>query len=139
MQILRDNASLMSCAIDELLRYDSPVQTDVRTSMEDHDLHGRPIRKGEGIVLLIGAANHDPQAFPEPERLDITRDQTSHIAFGRGIHHCLGAALARLEGRIAFAALLDRFANLHLRTAQPAFKDHIVLRGLRTLPVGTRS
>jgi cytochrome P450 len=138
MQILRDHPSLMSSAIEELLRYDSPVQTDMRTAMEDHELDGRPIRKGQGAVLLIGAANHDPQAFPEPERLDITRNKHSAISFGRGIHHCLGAALARLEGRMAFEALLDRFGDLHLRTTQPAFKDHIVLRGLRTLPIGAK-
>jgi pimeloyl-[acyl-carrier protein] synthase len=138
MQTLRDTPNLMSSAVEELLRYDSPVQTDVRIAMADHELDGRPIRKGQGVVLLIGAANHDPQAFPEPERLDLTRNKNSHIAFGRGIHHCLGAALARLEGRIAFEALLDRFGEMHLRTAQPAFKDHIVLRGLRTLPVGAK-
>jgi cytochrome P450 len=138
MQTLRDTPNLMSSAVEELLRYDSPVQTDVRIAMADHELDGRPIRKGQGVVLLIGAANHDPQAFPEPERLDITRNKNSHIAFGRGIHHCLGAALARLEGRIAFEALLDRFGEMHLGTAQPAFKDHIVLRGLRTLPVSAK-
>ena len=138
MQTLRDDPSLMSSAIEELLRYDSPVQTDGRTAMEDHELNGRPIRKGQGVVLLIGAANHDPQAFPDPDRLDLTRDPNSHISFGRGIHHCLGAALARLEGRIAFEALLDRFGEMHLSTAQSAFKDHIVLRGLKTLPVGAK-
>jgi cytochrome P450 len=138
MQTLRDHPSLMSSAVEELLRYDSPVQTDARTAMEDHELDGRPIRKGQGVVILIGAANHDPQAFPDPERLDITRNKNSHISFGRGIHHCLGAALARMEGRMAFEALLDRFGEMHLRTVQPAFKDHIVLRGLRTLPVGAK-
>lgn len=138
MQTLRDAPSLMASAVEELLRYDSPVQTDARTAMEDHELDGRPIRKGQGVVILIGAANHDPQVFPDPERLDITRHKNSHISFGRGIHHCLGAALARLEGRIAFEALLDRFGEMRLRTAPPAFKDHIVLRGLRTLPVSAK-
>jgi cytochrome P450 len=138
LETLRDNPGLMSSAVEELLRYDSPVQTDGRTAMEDHELDGRPIRKGQGVVILLGAANHDPQAFPEPECLDITRSKNNHIAFGRGIHHCLGAALARLEGRIAFEALLDRFGEIHLRTVQPAFKDHIVLRGLRSLPVGAK-
>ena len=90
---------------------------------------------GQGMLLLLGAANHDPEIFHDPEQLDITRTGTSNLSFGRGIHHCLGAPLARLEARIAFGMLLERFAGLELMTAQPPFKDNIVLRGLEQLPV----
>ena len=100
------------------------------------EIKGRHIQKGQSIVVLIGSANHDPDVFRNPERLDITRKEASHIAFGRGIHHCLGAPLARLEGRIAFEAILERFADIRLLTDHPPFKDNIVLRSLRSLPVG---
>jgi cytochrome P450 len=136
LQRLRDHPSLMPTAVEELLRYDPPVQVDGRTVFEDVEIRGRQVRKGQGVVLLLGAANHDPEVFNHPERLDIARQEASNIAFGRGIHHCLGAPLARLEGRIAFAALLERYSDIRLLTARPAFKDNIVLRGLRTLPVG---
>ncbi len=133
---LRHHPDWLPAAIEELLRYDAPVQTDGRTALEDMEFDGRPIHKGQGVVLLIGAANHDPVVFSHPDELDIRRGETSNISFGRGIHHCLGAPLARLEGRIAFEALLDRFGELQLLTERPAFKDHIVLRGLRELPIG---
>jgi cytochrome P450 len=136
LQRLRDNPSLMPVAIEELLRYDPPVQVDGRTVLEDVEIRGRQVKKGQGVVLLLGAANHDPEVFSHPERLDIARQEASNIAFGRGIHHCLGAPLARLEGRIAFTALLERYSDMRLLTARPAFKDNIVLRGLRTLPMG---
>jgi cytochrome P450 len=136
LQRLRDQPDLMATAVEELLRYDSPVQVDGRTVMEDVEISGRQLRKGQGVVLLLGAANHDAEVFTHPERLDITRRAASNIAFGRGIHHCLGAPLARLEGRIAFAALLERYSDLRLLAASPSFKDNIILRGLYTLPVG---
>jgi cytochrome P450 len=138
LQALRDDPSLMPAAVEELLRYDGPVQVDGRTAMEDVELKGRHIQQGQSVVLLIGAANHDPDVFRHPEQLDITRKDGSHLAFGRGIHHCLGAALARLEGRIAFEALLARFPNLHLLTDHPPFKDQAVLRSLQSLPVSAR-
>jgi cytochrome P450 len=136
LQRLRDQPDLMPSAVEELLRYDTPVQVDGRTVLEDMEIRGRQVKKGQGVILLLGAANHDAEVFTHPERLDITRRQASNISFGRGIHHCLGAPLARLEGRLAFAALLERYSDLRLLTAQPSFKDNIILRGLRTLPVG---
>jgi cytochrome P450 len=87
------------------------------------------------VILLVGAANRDPRQFPHPDRLDLTRGDKSHVGFGRGIHHCLGAPLARLEAQVAFPRLLERFPELRLADPTPAFKDHIVLRGLRRLPV----
>jgi cytochrome P450 len=123
-------------AVEELLRYDAPVQVDGRTAREDLEMGMRHIKKGQGITVLIGSANHDPEVFPSPERLDITRKVTINISFGRGIHHCLGAPLARMEGRIAFAMLLERFPHLRLLTERPTFRDNVVLRGLRALPIG---
>jgi len=135
LQMLQQHPELIPTALEELLRYDTPVQLDARTAMEDMDIKGRQILRGQGMVLLLGSANHDGAVFTHPERLDITRHEASHIAFGRGIHHCIGAPLARLEGRIAFEALLERFTDLRLLTEQPQFKDNVVLRGLRTLPI----
>jgi cytochrome P450 len=139
LQALQQNPALIPTAIEELLRYDTPVQLDGRTALEDMQIKGRSIVKGQGIVLLLGSANRDPEVFTHPEQLDITRNEASHIAFGRGIHHCLGAPLARLEGRIAFEALFERFTDLRLLTAQPQFKDNVVLRGLKALPIGAVS
>jgi cytochrome P450 len=139
MQALRADPRLIPNAVEELLRYDSPVQVDGRTAHEDVEIHGRHIRKGQGVTVLIGSANHDADVFPHPERLDISRKDISNISFGRGIHHCLGAPLARLEGRIAFEMLLERFPDLHLLADRPAYRDNVVLRGLRALPVGARS
>jgi cytochrome P450 len=135
MQLLRETPALMPAAVEELLRYDSPVQMDGRTVMEDFDIANRHIKKGQSVVLLTGAANRDPEVFSNPEQLDITRKEAAHIAFGRGIHHCLGSPLARAEGRIAFTAILEHFAELHLLTDRPRFKDNVVLRGLHTLPI----
>ena len=135
LQLLRDTPDLMPSAVEELLRYDTPVQVDGRTVLEDVEIGGRQVRKGQSVTVLIGAANHDPEVFTSPEHLDVTRKEVSNISFGRGIHHCLGAPLARLEARIAFEALLEHFIDIRLRTDHPSFKDNIVLRGLTALPL----
>src|ERR671922_730103 len=138
--MLRSDPGLMAGAVDELLRYDSPVQVVGRTATQDLELAGRSIRKGQGIVLLLGSANRDPEVFDHPDRLDINRHGPSILGFGRGIHHCLGASLARLEASITLETLLERFPEMSLLTADPPFRDNIVLRGLEALPVGaTRS
>ena len=93
------------------------------------------MKQGQGIVLLLGAANRDPAEFAQPDRLDITRNPRNHVAFGRGIHHCLGAPLAVLEGRIVIEMLLERFASMRLLTDRPTFRNSVVLRGLESLPV----
>jgi hypothetical protein len=139
MQRLRDEPGLIAAAVEELLRYDAPVQINARSALQDIEIHGRSIKKGQGIILLIASANHDPTVFRNPEQLDITRQETSHIAFGRGIHHCLGAPLARLEARIVIDMLLERFANFRLLTDTPTFRDNLVLRGLTTLPIHTEA
>jgi pimeloyl-[acyl-carrier protein] synthase len=135
-QLLRSSPGLIPAAVEELVRYDGPVQVDGRTALEDVEIDGRLLRKGQGIVLLIGSANRDPEVFSQPDRLDLTRQGPSHLGFGRGIHHCLGAPLARLESRIVFETLLERFTELRLLAADPPFRDNVVLRGLATLPIG---
>ena len=132
LQRLRDNPDLLDSAVNEMLRYDSPVQLDGRIAQEDIDIGGARIPAGERIISSIGAANRDPAAFANPNALDIGRREKSHISFGRGIHHCLGAPLAMMEGRIAFAALLDRFSSMEL-VSEPEFREQIVLRGVEEL------
>jgi cytochrome P450 len=138
LHMLREEPGLMESAVEELLRYDSPVQVDARAALEDMEIRGRHIRPGQGILPLIGSANRDADVFKHPDRLDITRKQASNVSFGRGIHYCLGAPLARLEGRIALTALLRRFSDLRLAVDHPPYKDNLALRGLKALPVVAR-
>jgi hypothetical protein len=102
------------------------------------EIRGRHIKKGHGILPLIGSANRDADVYSDPEKLDITRKQPGNLSFGRGIHYCLGAPLARLEARIAFEALLQRFSHMRLAIDHPPFKDNLALRGLSALPVTVR-
>jgi cytochrome P450 len=132
---LRADPTLLPGAVEELLRYDSPVQRTGRMTNTDVELHGRKIAKGSLVVTAIGAANRDPAHFPDPDRLDITRRDNRHIAFGFGIHFCLGAPLARLEGQIAIGTLLRRMPELRLATSTPEWRESSTLRGLKTLPV----
>ena len=132
LQKLRDNPEMLDTAINELLRYDSPVQLDGRIVREEVEIDGNLIRPGQRLICAIGAANRDPAVFANPNVLDIGRAEKSHIAFGRGIHHCLGAPLAMLEGRVAFSALLDRFPSMNL-IAEPEFREQVVLRGVEEL------
>lgn len=118
------------------MRFDSPVQLTQRVATEDLDLVGCRVRAGDEIMLVLGAATRDPLVFAEPNRLDVTRDARRHVAFGGGIHHCLGlgAALARLEGQVALSALLARFPHLEL-AGEPVRRPTFTLRGLEFLPV----
>jgi cytochrome P450 len=122
-------------AIEEFLRYDSPVQLTSRMALEDVSVDGHTLRQGQQIGFMLGAANHDPEKFSQPHKLDIARRPNPHLAFGGGIHYCLGAPLARLEGQIAFNSLLRRMPNLTLAIEAPEYHDNYVLRGLKTLPV----
>jgi cytochrome P450 len=136
LQRLRDDPSLMQSAVEELLRWDSPVQVDGRKAFEAVDVHGLAVAPGEEVVTLLGAANRDPRAFPDPERFDVGRTGTHPMSFGAGIHFCLGAPLARAEGRVFFERLLDRFPAVEPAwTERPRYRDSIVLRGLESLPV----
>ncbi len=132
---LRAHPDAIDASIEELLRYDGPVQTDGRTVLEDMEIGGKPVKAGEQVILLLGSANRDPRQYPDPDRLDLSRGDKSHLGFGRGIHSCVGAPLARLEAQVAFQRLFQRFPDMRLADAKPEFKDHIVLRGLRRLPV----
>jgi cytochrome P450 len=135
LELLRDDDSLSRNAIEELLRYDSPVQLTARSPVEDVEISGETIRKGEEVVLLLGAGNRDPAVFEDPDTLDITRGKIPVISFGGGVHFCLGAPLARLEGQIAFRRLLERFPNIELAEDEPQYRDTLTLRGLKGLKV----
>jgi cytochrome P450 len=135
LQRLRMNPALLPTAVEELLRYDSPVQRTARIPNTDVEVGGRSIPRGTLVVAAIGAANRDPAHFPDPDRLDIGRADNRHIAFGFGIHYCLGAPLARLEGQIALGTLLRRFPSLALASQVADWRESSTLRGLRTLPV----
>ena len=131
-QRLRDAPELMESAVDEMLRYDSPVQFNGRVVREDLEMGGKRLRAGQRVIALLGAANRDPAAFENPDTLDIERKEKSHLSFGRGIHYCLGASLALLEARIAFRCLLDRFVSIRM-AAEPRHRDGFVLRGVQSL------
>jgi cytochrome P450 len=135
LEMLRKDPSLIEGGVEELLRYDGPVQRTGRIAHTEVEIGGKEIARGEIVVALIGAANRDPAQFPDPDRLDITRGATHHIAFGWGIHFCLGAPLARVEAQIAIDTLLRRLPGLALATSTPEWRDTSVLRGLKALPV----
>jgi cytochrome P450 len=111
------------------------VQRTARIPSEDITIGGRTIPKGAMVMPFLGAADRDPAQFPDPDRLDITRADNRHIAFGMGIHFCLGAPLARMEGQIAINTLLARLPKLALATDRPQFRQSLTLRGLQVLPV----
>jgi cytochrome P450 len=134
-QAWREDPALAPSAVEELLRYDGPTPAMVRVAREDVRFDGRVVRRGDRIFLMINAANRDPRQFRAPDRLDLRRADNRHVAFGHGIHFCLGASLARLEGQIALPALLARFPGLALRTDAPEWLDSLVFRGMRSLPV----
>ena len=131
---LRQSPALIGPAVDELLRFDGPVQITQRVVVEDMEVVGCPVKAGDEILLILGAANRDPAVFAEPHTLDVTRDARRHVGFGGGIHHCLGMALARMEGQIAFQTLLDSFPQIGL-AGTPVRRPNFTLRGLESLPV----
>ena len=132
---VRADPALLPAAVEELLRYDSAVQGVVRFAVGPAELAGQRIEAGATLLVLVGAANRDPAQFAEPDRLDVTRDPNRHLSFGRGIHFCLGAPLARLEGEVAFGRLLARFPELRLAGEGPQRAGTLVLRGLARLPI----
>ena len=135
LRLLRERPDLIGSAVEELLRYDGPVQRTARIPSADVTFGGRTIKAGEMVMPFIGAADRDPAQFPDPDRLDLGRTDNRHIAFGWGIHFCLGAPLARIEGQMAIASLVQRFPKLALATDRPDYRLSLTLRGLATLPV----
>jgi cytochrome P450 len=132
---LRSNPDLMRGAIEEMLRYDGPVQSTFRTATKDTAVGGTPIESGMSVFVIIAAANRDPAHFKDPEKFDIAREPNEHVAFGEGIHFCIGAPLARMEGAIAIGTALDRFPHLRLKNPDAAvtYKGSYFLRGLSRL------
>jgi cytochrome P450 len=135
MAQLRDDPSKISAAVEELLRYVSPVHTLARRTLQEVTIQGVTIPPNNSIYLLVGAANRDPAKFPDPEVLDINRRATRSLGFGYGIHYCIGAALARLESQVAFDTILRRLPDLKMTIDTPEFRPNYSLRGLVSLPV----
>lgn len=135
LEKLKQNPSLIQSAVEEILRYESPVQISGRTVLDNLEIGGKVIRKGSPVFLILGAANRDSAHFCNPNQFNITRCENNHLAFGDGIHYCLGAALARIQGQIAINTLIQRLPNMKLQVDQPKWRENIFLRGLTTLPV----
>jgi cytochrome P450 len=135
LAVLRDDSSLWDNATDEVLRWDSPVQNTVRFALQDTEVCGLPVRKGSIINMMVGGANRDPAVFADPHAFDVRRGNArDHLAFSAGVHFCLGASLARLEGSVALRKLFERFPDLSL-AGQPQRRPLRVLRGFEHLPV----
>lgn len=135
LERLRGDPSLLPGAVEELLRFDGPVQATVRVALEDIAFGEPVISEGSLLLVSIGAANRDPEVFVDPDRLDVAREPNPHLAFGTGTHFCLGAPLARLEAELAFEALVARFPALSLDDESPEYRENPVLRGLKSLAV----
>ncbi len=134
LELLRLRPGTAAAAVEELLRFDSPVQLISRVAWDDVEIAGVPLSGGERIVAYIGAGNRDPERFAEPDRLDLGRTDNAPLSFGGGIHYCLGAPLARLEAQIAIPALLARFPRLAL-AGEPGRRDSLAIRGYTALPI----
>ncbi|MDW3217770.1 MAG: cytochrome P450 [Acidimicrobiales bacterium] len=134
----RSEPEIRPNAVDELLRYDSPIQLTQRTPLEATEVAGVPVSSGRPIVNIMGAANRDPDRFPDPDVLDVGRPDCQPLSFGFGVHHCIGAALARVEAEVGLGALLDRFPDLRLVRDTPEWRKTIVFRGLVDLPAVVR-
>src|SRR5215469_4970086 len=137
IELLHRSPELMPRAIEESLRYDGPVQATFRVALEKGNVGGTEIEPGTGCFIMLAAANRDPAQFPRPDQFDIQRESNDHVAFGAGIHYCIGAPLARLEGGIAMGELLRRFPRLRLKEpeAKRSYKGSFFLRGLVSLPM----
>ncbi len=134
-QKLDDHPKLIEPVIEEILRYDNPVQITYRSALEDAEINGKLIRRGDLVNTIIGSANRDPRRFTNPDDFDITRSEGRHLGFGLGIHFCIGAPLVRLEAEIAFETILRRFPRLQLATDTLDWQEHPIFRGLKSLPV----
>lgn len=136
---LCSDPSLSKLAVEEVLRFDPPVLFTGRIAMEKLEVGGEVLDEGDSALVLIGAANRDPLVFPNPDEFDVGRAKNPHLAFGMGIHYCLGAPLAKVEGQIALAVLARRLPTMELESEDPPYRENIVLRGLAELPVKFRA
>ncbi|MFZ0318211.1 MAG: cytochrome P450 [Candidatus Sulfotelmatobacter sp.] len=135
MKKLRADSSLTASAVEEMLRFESPSQHTARLAPSDRQLGGKQIRKRQAVIAVMAAANRDPERFPEPDRFDVARTDNRHLAFGYAAHFCFGAPLARMEGQVAFAALLRRFEDIQLAPQDLVWRTNLGLRGLTSLKV----
>jgi cytochrome P450 len=136
-QRLREDPLLAAAAVEELLRYDGPSGAQVRIVRDPHTLHGKRLEPGQRVFIMLNAANRDPRAYPDPDRLDLAHDGVAHLTFGFGSHICLGFPLARTEGEVAFPALLRRWKHFEPLT-EPEWINSLVFRGMKALPVAVR-
>ena len=132
---LRDDPTMAMTAVEELLRYDSPIQHQTRVAREDFHLAGKHVKAGQRVLPLLGSANRDPARFENPDRLVLNRKPNRHVAFGYGLHYCIGAPLARLEGQIAFNTLLRRLPSLSLTEDTITWREDTSMRSPVMLPV----
>jgi cytochrome P450 len=132
---LRERPARAASAVEEMMRYDNPVQIAYRSAAEDVELGGKLIRKGQVVNSFLGAGNRDPERYSEPDRFNITRKEGRHLGLGLGIHFCLGAPLVRLEAQVAFTSLIRRFPELRLAAADLEWQEHPIFRGVKSLPV----
>ena len=135
LERLRSDPSLLPSAVEELLRYESPIQYTARLAPTDFDVGGTSIRNRQAVMSVLGAANRDPERFRDPDLLDITRQDNRHLAFGWAAHYCFGAPLARIEAQIAFGTILRRLHNLALEAVPVVWRRNAGFRGLEALPV----
>jgi cytochrome P450 len=132
---LRSDPSLIPSAIEEMLRFESPIQHTARMTTEELELGGKRIHKREAVIAVLGAANRDPERFTDPDQFDIHRQDNRHMAFGWASHFCFGAPLARIEAQVAFETLFQRMPGLGLQLEQPEWQENLCYRGLTALPV----
>ena len=139
LEKLRAQPARAPAAVEELLRYDGPIGAQVRIVQEPQTLHGKQLRAGERVFVMMNAANRDPRAYPDPDRLDLDRNGVPHLTFGFGPHICLGFPLARLEGQVALPAVLRRWRQIAPVGGAPEWMDSMVLRGMKAMPVRVRA
>ena len=138
LRLLHDDPSLIKQAVEEILRFDSPVVETARIPMSDTEIGGCPVKRGESVLVFLAAANRDPAVYDDPDRFDIRRSDAHHHSFGGGVHYCIGAPLARLEAQIAIPALMSRFPAMRLTAEQLEWRRLPAFRGVTQLPVQLR-
>jgi len=135
LEKIRTDPTLYRSAVEELLRYEPPVQMTHRVAFEDIDFAGKRICKGQRVNIWVGAVNRDPAQFPDPDQLDLTRSPNVHLSFGHGIHGCIGHALAHAELQIVFRIVFERLSHIELQTEQPTWNETVINRSLKNLPL----